>query len=128
MISFSGYSKRENCLMKMLFVIVLTAIFLAGCTYYQPTPTVVSTSTVSKFDRSWSAAVGALSDQGVRITSQDRGAGIVQGTRNGIDVTGDLRTQADGSVRVQFNTSGATNRDPTLIDRITNSYNSRMGR
>jgi hypothetical protein len=110
-------------------IITLTAALIAGCTYYQTTPGVYSTTaTTSKFDQSWSAAVGALSDQGVRITSQDRGAGIVQGTRNGIKVTGSIRTQADGSVRVQFNTSGATNRDPMLIERITGSYNSRMGR
>jgi len=111
-------------------LIALTAVLITGCTYYQTSPGVYSTttSTTSKFDKSWSAAVGALSDQNVRITSQDRGAGIVQGTRDGIEVTGNVRTQADGSVRVQFNTSGATTRDPTLIDRVTRSYNSRMGR
>ena len=114
--------------MKTPIITFLAAVFLAGCTYYQATPVVVSTTATSKFDRSWSAAVGALSDQGVRITSQDRGAGILQGTRDGIHVTGDIRTQADGGVRVKFNTSGATSRDPTLIDRITSSYNSRMGR
>jgi hypothetical protein len=39
-----------------------------------------------------------------------------------------VRTQADGSVRVEFNTSGDTAADPTLIDRITARYNQRMGR
>jgi hypothetical protein len=39
-----------------------------------------------------------------------------------------VRSQADGSVRVQFDTSGATASDPTLIDRITRSYNAYMGR
>ena len=74
------------------------------------------------------AAIGALRDQGVQITIEDRSAGIVRGTRNGINVTANLRTQADGSVRVEFNTSGATERDPALIDRISQSYNRRMGR
>jgi hypothetical protein len=111
----------------LVILIALTAVSISGCTYYQAAPAVHTTS-ASKFDRSWSAAVGALSDQGVRITSQDRAAGIVRGTRDGIEVTGNLRTQADASVRVQFNTSGATARDPTLIDRITQSYNGRMGR
>jgi hypothetical protein len=36
-----------------------------------------------------------------------------------------VRPQADGSVRVDFNTCGATARDPTPIDR---AYNRRMGR
>ncbi len=116
--------------MKILTILIaLTAVSITGCTYYQATPGgVYTTTSASKFDRSWSAAVGALSDQGVRITSQDRGAGIVRGTRNGIEVTGDVSTQADASVRVQFNTSGATANDPTLIDRVTQSYNGRMGR
>ena len=112
-----------------IFAVTLTAALITGCSYYQTTPGVYSTTaTISKFDQSWSAAVGALSDQGVRITFQDRGAGVVQGIRDGIEVTGNVRTQADGSVRVQFDTTGATKRDPTLIDRITRSYNSRMGR
>ena len=112
-----------------IIIITLTAALITGCTYYQPVPGVYSTTvTTSKFDQSWSAAIGALSDQGVHITIQNRGAGVVQGTRDGIEVTGNIRTQADGSVRVQFDTSGATKRDPTLIDRITRSYNSRMGR
>lgn len=118
--------------MKLLTILIaLTAVSITGCTYYAPAPGVYTTTTsttTSKFDRSWSATVGAMSDQGIRITSQDRGAGIVRGTRDGIVVTGDVRTQADASVRVQFNTSGNTASDPTLIDRVTQSYNSRMGR
>jgi len=114
--------------MKFL-IIILTTTLITGCTYYQPAPGVyTATSTTNKFDRSWSAVIGALSDQGVYISTQDRGAGIVQGTRDGIVVTGSVRTQADNSVRVQFDTSGDTKRDPTLIKRITSSYNSRMGR
>ena len=78
--------------------------------------------------RSWAAAIGAFQDQGVRITSEDRGSGVVRGTRDGINVTANVRTQADGSVRVEFNTSGATERDPALIDRISQTYDRRMGR
>ena len=52
----------------------------------------------------------------------------MQGTRNGIHVTCNVRQQADGSVRVQFDTSGDKSRDPGLMDRITQSYQRRMGR
>jgi len=82
----------------------------------------------SKFDRSYAAAIGALEDQGVRITFEDRSAGVVQRSRNGIEVSANVRTQADGSVRVAFNTSGATAKDPELIDRVTQSYNRLMSR
>ena len=113
---------------RYLFALAFAGALLAGCTYYQTAPGTVVTKPASSFDRSWAAVIGALQDQGVQITSEDRGAGIVRGTRNGINVTASVRTQADGSVRVEFNTAGATERDPALIDRISQSYDRRMGR
>ena len=115
----------------VILMLALTVAMIGGCTYYQTAPgtyTTSSTSSVRQFDRSWSATVGACADEGVRVTSEDRGAGVIQGTRNGIHVTGDVRRQADGSVRVQLDTSGDTSQDPGLIDRITRSYQRRMGR
>jgi hypothetical protein len=108
--------------------LVLAGGCLPGCVVYQTGPGVYSPTPATSFDRSWSAAVGALEDQGVRVTAQDRSAGVVRGTRDGIDVVANVRAQADGSVRVEFNTSGATARDPGLIDRISRAYDQRMGR
>ena len=99
---------------------------LGGCVVYEPAPAVYSRP--ASFDRSFNAAAAAMREQGVAIAQEDRGAGIVRGSRGGINVTGTVRSQADGSVRVQFDTSGATATDPTLIDRITRSYNAYMGR
>lgn len=113
--------------MKAIVLGVLLAV-VAGCTYYEVAPGVYAPAQPASFDRSWSAAIGAFQDQGVRITSEDRGAGQVAGTRDGINVVANVRTQADGSVRVEFNTSGATARDPGLIDRISSAYDRRMGR
>jgi hypothetical protein len=112
------------------FTALLVSALLTGCTYYQTAPGyyVTTPAAVSSFDRSWSAAVGAFEDQGVRITNEDRAAGFLRGTRDGIDVTANLRTLADGSVRVEFNTAGATGRDPDLINRVSSSYDRRMGR
>jgi len=100
---------------------------LEGCTYYQPAPGVYA-PLPSTFERSWSAAVGALEDEGVRIVNLDRDAGRASGSRGDIGVTATVRTQADSSMRVEFSTSGNTAADPTLIDRITQRYNMRMGR
>jgi hypothetical protein len=111
--------------------LAFAASLLAGCTYYVAQPGAYVSAPpapMASFDRSWSAVVGALGDQGVRITSEDRDAGLVQGTRDGIGVVARVRTLADGSVRVEFNTSGATKRDPGLIDRISRAYDVRMGR
>jgi hypothetical protein len=99
----------------------------AGCTYYQTAPGVYSPAP-NAFERSWSAAVGALEDEGVRIVNMDHDAGKASGVLSGISVAAAVRTQADSSVRVEFSTSGNTASDPTLIDRITQRYNSRMGR
>ncbi|MFZ0135195.1 MAG: hypothetical protein WAK95_21875 [Desulfobacterales bacterium] len=111
-----------------LLVLVLAGALFGGCTYYPPAPGTYVTTPAGSFERSWAAATGAFQDQGVRVTSQDRSLGIVRGTRDGIDVTANVRTQADGSVRVEFTTGGATERDPGLIDRISQSYDRRMGR
>jgi len=108
--------------------LTLIAALLGGCTYYQAAPGVYSTTPASSFDRSWGAAQTAFADQGVPITREDRSAGVLSGTRDGINVTANVRTQADGSVRVEFNTSGATARDPGLINRMTAAYNRNMGR
>lgn len=115
-------------ILRALTALLPLVLCVHGCTYYQVAPAVYSVSPPHTFDRSWQATLGAFDDQGVRITHQDRAAGEVRGTRGGIDVAVNLRTLADGSVRVEFNTAGETSRDPTLIDRISSAYNRRMGR
>ena len=111
-----------------LATICVVAFLFAGCTVYQPAPAYYVPAATGGFDRSWSAVVGAMVDEGVRIKGEDRASGTVHGTYDNIDVRSIVRTQADGSVRVEFNTSGDTSRDPTLIDRISGSYDRRMGR
>jgi hypothetical protein len=111
---------------RLLVAAALAAGMLSACVVYEPVPAygVAPTS----FDRSWSAAVNAMRDQGVTITQEDRPSGTVRGTRGAINVLGSVRTQADGSVRVQFDTTGGTGTDPQLINRISESYERRMGR
>jgi hypothetical protein len=97
-----------------------------GCTVYQPVP--VYAPGPASFDRSWNAALGAMDDVGVRITSADRSTGIIQGTRDSFVVTSSVRMQADGSLRVEFSATGPTALDPTLSARISSAYDRRMGR
>ena len=104
------------------------ASLIGGCTYYETAPGVYQRSAPTKFDRAWAAANGAFEDQGVQIVTQDRSAGYLSGTRDGIQVTATLQTQADGSVRVQFDARGDTNRDPTLLNRVDRAYDRMMGR
>ena len=108
---------------------LLVALVLGGC-YYAPPPTPVATGPTlqQRFDESWSAAVGAMSDQGLTIVEQDRGAGVVRGSREGITITATVRTRADERIQVEFSQSGATSNDPDLMSRVSQSYHRRMGR
>jgi hypothetical protein len=95
---------------------------VSACTYYgYPAGTVPAS-----YDRSFSAAADAMRDQGVVINVQDQARGTVTGQRDGSNVTANVRQQPDGSVRVEFNASDS--RDPGLLERISRSYDRRMGR
>ncbi|MBB2931624.1 hypothetical protein [Paraburkholderia silvatlantica] len=98
---------------------------LAGCPYYAAPPgTVVMTP--ASYDRSFAAAAGAMRDEGLAITVQDPGTGMIAGTLDGGTVTANVYQQSDGSVVVKFDTADA--RDPTLIHRVVSRYDRRMGR
>jgi hypothetical protein len=107
---------------------ILTTVFmlLSGCAVSEPVP--VNVPAPSTFDRAWSAAIGAAQDEGIRITSEDRSNGIITGNRGDQDVRIDVRTQADGNVRVEFSAKGPKGSDPGLAGRISRSYDRRMGR
>jgi hypothetical protein len=104
--------------------IVFSLAALAGCASNEPAPVPVP----SAFDRSWSAALSAVQDEGVRITSEDRGSGVIRGVRNDQEVTLNLRSQADGSVRIEIGARGPKGAEPGLAGRISRAYDRRMGR
>ena len=97
--------------------LALACIFLlAGCVAYDPYGP-------STYDRSWAALSGALYDQGAQIVRQDRTAGVMEARIGDRTVTASILTQADGTVRVAYNTS-----DVGLAERISRAYEVRMGR
>jgi hypothetical protein len=106
----------------MRALILAVVLALAGCTYY------VAPGGPASFDRSWEAASGALRDQGLEIVSSDRSTGVVVGRRGMVDVSARVRSQADGSVRVEFNTPGGGAPDRDLMERVSRAYDARMGR
>jgi len=109
--------------------LALALVALGGCVVYEPVPvTAPQPSPQQRYERSWAAAAGAMSDQGVTITAQDRGAGVIRGGRAGVSVTATVQTQADGNVQVSFETVGAAEKDPGLTQRLRDSYVRRMGR
>ena len=116
--------------MKTAFSRIVLAALLAfglagGCVYYEPHPYYPVAST---YERAWNAALGAMRDQGVQVTREDRPAGRIEGRRGALTVRADVVTLADGRIRVEFNTGGDLQQDPGLSDRISRSYDARMGR
>jgi hypothetical protein len=105
---------------------VVAFAMLAGCVVYEPVPTPAPVP--STFERSWNAALGAAQDEGVRITSEDRVNGVIRGFRDQQEVTINLRTQADGNVRVEMSARGPKGSDSGLAGRISRAYDRRMGR
>ena len=105
-------------------VVCGSLMVLSACTDYAPAGTVVMTP--ASYDRSFAAAAGAMRDEGLAITVQDPANGTVVGNTGSSVVSASVRQQADGSVEVRFDSSDA--RDPTLLQRISRSYDRRMGR
>jgi len=96
----------------------------AGCVVYEPVPTYAP----STFDRSWNAALGAAQDEGVRIASEDRASGVIRGFRGEQEVTINVRSQSDGSVRLEISARGPQGSDSGLAGGISRAYDRRMGR
>lgn len=100
---------------------LVLALSLTACVVYE------APSVPPSFDRSWNAAMGAMRDAGVDVSSVDRASGTIVGTKQGSTVTIQIRRQADGDVRVDFNARGGPN-DPAVANAITSAYQVNMGR
>ena len=101
-------------------LLALAAGLIAGCAG-QVVPN-------TPYERAWAAARNAFLDQGVRVMGEEHSTGTISGTKSGINLAAYVHNQADGSVRVEFRTVGATQVDPQLIERIYASYEKFMGR
>jgi len=108
---------------KLRWLAMIAAVCSVSACYY-PYPYAVATPSLQeRYDRSWAAASGAMYDQGLAVTQQDRSTGVIRGERGGTVIMATLQTTPDGSVQVKFDS-----RDASLVDRVTDSYNRRMGR
>ena len=103
----------------------LAGLPLAGCVVYEPYPGYYYPGG-SNFDRAWNAALGGAQDAGVQVASAEPATGLIRGTADGADVLVTVARQADGSVRVQFDAKGPSQRD--LAERFSRAYDRRMGR
>jgi hypothetical protein len=107
---------------------LLFLVILAGCYVYPPPGPYPYYYGPSTYERSWNAALAAMQDVGVSIVSSDRNGGVITGIKDGVDTSITISTQADGQVRVVFNSRGPSGQDPGLSNRIYQAYERRMGR
>jgi hypothetical protein len=105
-------------------IVVAGLTTLTGCVASEPAPAPAP----SAFDRSWNAALAAAQEESVQITSEDRANGVIRGYKNEQEVTINIRTQADGNVRVEITARGPKGSDAGLAGRISRAYDRRMGR
>jgi hypothetical protein len=119
-----------NVILNRIVFATAVALGLSACVYdpYYPYGYPAYTSPQAAYDRYWAAAVGAIRDSGMNITSEDRAAGVIQSQRGNTTMNARVITQADGRVRVEFNAGGALNEDPSLPDRVSRAYDARLGR
>lgn len=112
------------------WLFVLACALPLGACVYEPVPVAVSPqlTTQQRFDRSWSAALGAMTDEGLAITEQNRSAGIARGSQGGVTITATLDTLPDGAIRVGFGSSPASDAGNNLARRVHEAYQRRMGR
>lgn len=109
-------------------LIVGCSFALGACVVYEPVPVgSPPLTTQQRFDRSWNAALGAMADQGLAITDQNRASGVIRGNRSGVTVTATLETLPDGAIRVQFGSTGGNDAD-SLARSVHEAYQRRMGR
>jgi hypothetical protein len=109
-------------------LMIVAVLGLGACVVYEPIPVPSQQTLQQRFDQSWAAAAGAISDQGLTIASQDRGAGVIWGERGGIAITATVETLVDGRIQVKFSQQGPGSADPGLVQRVSDSYERRMGR
>lgn len=123
--NYTEKTRKMKRLAAALRFFVIALVFLSGC-YYYPAP--VYGPGPSSFDRSWDAARGAAYDEGLRIVNEDRSRGIITAVRGDQEVTINVFTQADGSVRVEITARGPQGSDTGLAGRVSRAYDRRMGR
>ena len=106
-------AKLRTCI-TLFLVASITAACVAYAPYHYPG---------ANYDLAWNAALGGMQDAGVTVTQAEPENGYIRGIRNGTDATVRVVRQADGSVRVQFDS-----KDPQLAERFSYAYDRRMGR
>jgi hypothetical protein len=114
-----------NYIARQVVLMIAAMLALSACVAYVPPPAPPPPSTT---ERAYNAVVAAMAENGVRVGEANPATGTVTGSRGNISVTATVTPRPDGSAQIELRTKGNISEDPTLLNRITESYNNRMGR
>ena len=103
--------------------VLLALAGLAGCASAPP-GTVPDSH--SSYDRTFDTAVGAMADQKMAFSRQDRRNGVIVAELKGDSIIATLQVQYYGTIQVVFTPQGAAHADAGLLKRVVDSYNLRM--
>jgi hypothetical protein len=81
---------------------------------------------LASYDRTYDTALGAMADQKMVFSLQDRRNGTIVGELNGDTIKATLQPLHDGTIQVSFRPQGAPHADAGLLKRVVDSYNTRM--
>lgn len=112
--------------MRLSLIVSGAMLALSACTLAPADTGAFTVMGPASFDRTFTAAAAAMRDQGLAISVEDPVTGVVVGSLDSRTVMAGVHQQADGYVRVEFDSMAAN--DPALMARISRSYNRRMGR
>jgi hypothetical protein len=105
--------------------LLIVLVGIGGCVGAPPGR--VSDSQLS-FDRTFDIALGAMADQRMTFSTQDRRQGRIVGTADGATLVATLQPMPDGTIRVNFVPQGDTPADNALLKRVADAYTERMAK
>ncbi len=106
------------------WLLALAFAVLAGCA--TPSQRTQFDSPLS-FDRTFNTVMGAMADQKMTFSVQDRRQGLLVAELHGDTVQATLRpNQLDSTVRVEFSAVGPAHADDKLLTRVIDAYRQRM--
>jgi hypothetical protein len=114
--------------LSVAFISAACFALLTGCVVYEPVPAYYPAPTPAQtFDRAWNAALGALQDTGVRVTSADPATGVIRGTKDQSELFVTVVRQADGTLRVEVEAKSPKGQETGFAKRVSEAYQRRMG-
>ena len=115
-------ARRANSRRRLLAGLALAA--LAGC---GAAPQRTQFDSHLNFERTFNTVLGAMADQKMTISVQDRRHGLLVADLNGDTVQATLRPNfLDSTVRVEFSAVGEKHSDDQLLTRVIDAYRQRM--